>query len=170
MTGYPTTPSQTAGPFLSIGMVRAGEEYAVPSGTPDAIWIRGTVTDGTGALVPDALIETWQVEPEALGRCPTSAEGTYGILTVKPGQVPYVDNVSRQAPHIDVAVFARGLLRHLVTRIYFADEATANASDPVLGSLPSDEARATLLAERTDDGYRFDIRLRGDGETTFFSV
>jgi protocatechuate 3,4-dioxygenase, alpha subunit len=169
MTTFGTTPSQTAGPFLAIGMVRAGEEYAVPADTPDAIWIRGTVTDGAGALVPDALIETWQVSPSALGRCPTGPDGTYGILTVKPGQVPYVDQTSLQAPHIDVAVFARGLLRQLVTRIYFADSADANAADPVLGGL-SPEARSTLVAERTDDGYRFDIRFRGDGETTFFSV
>jgi protocatechuate 3,4-dioxygenase alpha subunit len=169
MTGHPTTPSQTAGPFLAIGMVHAGEEYAVPAGTADAVWIRGTVTDGSGALVPDALIETWQVEPEAFGRCPTDAEGGYGILTVKPGQVPYVDGTTSQAPHIDVAVFARGLLRQLVTRIYFADSANANATDPVLSGLPPD-ARSTLVAERTDDGYRFDIRFRGDGETTFFAV
>jgi protocatechuate 3,4-dioxygenase, alpha subunit len=169
MTEYPTTPSQTAGPFLAIGMVRAGEEYAVPAGTPGAIWVRGTVTDGAGMLVPDALIETWQVEPEAFGRCPTGADGTYGILTVKPGQVPYVDQTSLQAPHIDVAVFARGLLRQLVTRIYFADSASANDADPVLGGL-SPDARATLVAEPTDDGYRFDIRFRGDGETTFFAV
>ncbi|GAB3418493.1 peptidase associated/transthyretin-like domain-containing protein [Flindersiella endophytica] len=169
MTGYPTTPSQTAGPFLAIGMVRAGEEYAVPSDTPDAIWIRGTVTDGSGALVPDALIETWQLSPNALGRCPTGPDGTYGILTVKPGQVPYVDGTTSQAPHIDVAVFARGLLRQLVTRIYFADSADANAADPVLAGLPPD-ARESLVAERTVDGYRFDIRFRGDGETTFFAV
>lgn len=169
MTGHPTTPSQTAGPFLSIGMVHAGEEYAVPSGTPGGIWIRGTVTDGAGAPVPDALIETWQVSPEALGRCPTGPDGTYGIHTVKPGQVPYVDSATSQAPHIDVAVFARGLLRHLVTRIYFADSARANDADPVLGGLPPD-ARATLVAEPTDDGYRFDIRFRGDDETTFFAV
>jgi protocatechuate 3,4-dioxygenase, alpha subunit len=169
MTAYGTTPSQTAGPFLSIGMVHDGDEYAMPADTPGAVWIRGTVTDGGGELVPDALIETWQVEPQAFGRCPTTGDGTYGILTVKPGQVAYVDGTTTQAPHIDVAVFARGLLRQLVTRIYFADEATANTADPVLGTLPED-ARATLLAEPTDDGYRFDIRFRGDGETTFFAI
>jgi protocatechuate 3,4-dioxygenase alpha subunit len=88
---------------------------------------------------------------------------------MKPGCVPSPDG-SPQAPHVDVTVFARGLLKHLVTRIYFPDEDEANAADPVLGSVTDPGNRATLVAQRADDGYRFDIRLQGEGETVFFDV
>ncbi len=95
-------------------------------------------------------------------------DGTYELTTVKPGRVAAPDG-ALQAPHIDVSVFARGMLHRCVTRIYFADEAQANAEDPVLARVPPDRVQ-TLLAQLADGGYRFDIRLQGPGETVFFDV
>ena len=179
------TPSQTVGPYLHIGLPWPDGPYVVPEGTPGAIWIRGRVFDGDGEPVGDGLVETWQADPEGrfdhpddprgqvtgfrgFGRCATErADGSYAILTLKPGPVPAADGL--QAPHIDVSVFARGLLNRVVTRIYFADEAEVNAADPVLALVP-EELRPTLVAEPTEDGYRFDIRLQGDEETCFFDV
>jgi protocatechuate 3,4-dioxygenase alpha subunit len=182
-----TTPSATVGPYLSIGLAWDDGPYAVEPGTPGAIWLRGTVVDGNGDPVPDALIETWQADPDGrfahpddprgaaswpgfrgFGRSQTVDGGEYAICTLKPGRVPDGPD-GTQAPHIDVSVFARGLLDRVVSRIYFADEADANADDPVLQSVPA-ERRGTLIARPTDDGYRLDIRLRGDGETVFFAV
>jgi protocatechuate 3,4-dioxygenase alpha subunit len=97
------------------------------------------------------------------GRCPTDEDGAYAIRTVKPGAV------NGQAPHIAVSVFARGLLNRVVTRVYFPEDADAHASDPVLSALDED-ARATLIAVRDGDGYRFDVRLQGPDETAFFAV
>lgn len=179
------TPAQTVGPFLSIGLPWPDGPHVVPVGEPGAVWIRGTVYDGAGTRLPDALIETWQADPDGLfghpddprgkhtgfrgfGRCPTDDGGGYAILTRKPGVVPAVDGAD-QAPHIAVSVLARGLLHRVVTRIYFADEAAANAADPVLASVPADR-RGTLIAEPTGDGYRFDIRLQGEHETVFFAL
>jgi protocatechuate 3,4-dioxygenase, alpha subunit len=177
-----TTPSQTVGPFLHLGLDWPDGRYVVPEGTAGAIWIRGNVVDGQGEPVPDALIETWQADPEGrydqcdegerfrgFGRCPTDADGAYAIQTLKPGLVPYLRTGRKQAPHIDVSLLARGLLQRLVTRVYFADEPDANAADPVLASLP-EAARATLLATPTGGGYRFDVHLQGDHETAFFDV
>ncbi len=180
------TPSQTVGPFFAIGLPWDEGPFVVPAGTPGAIWIRGRVLDGAGELVPDALIETWQADAagryrdaddtEAIaewfrgfGRSGAEPAGEWGILTVKPGPTTGPDG-SVQAPHLDVSVFARGLLKRAVTRIYFADEPAANEPDPVLASVTDPSDRATLLAERTGDGYRFDIRLQGQGETVFFFV
>ena len=95
--------------------------------------------------------------------------GRFAFLTLKPGPVPGPDGVA-QAPHIDVSVFARGLLTRLVTRIYFPEDEAALASDPILVSLPDPAERASLMAERVEDGYRFDIRLQGDRETVFFDI
>ena len=181
-----TSPSATVGPYLAIGLTWPDGEQVVDPATPGAIWIRGAVYDGTGNVVPDAMIETWQADPDGrfdhpddprgavarpgfrgLGRSQT-ADGEYAVCTLKPGRVPDGDG-GLQAPHVDVSVFARGLLDRLVTRIYFADEAQANAEDPVLRSIPEDR-RATLVAQPADDGYRLDIRLQGDGETVFFSL
>ncbi len=181
----PRTPSQTAGPYLSIGLIWSDGPYVVPAGTDDAIWIRGRLTDGSGEAVPDGAIETWQADPDGrfahpadgegstafrgFGRCLTDADGRFAILTRKPGIVAGPDGAP-QAPHIDVTVLARGLLKALVTRCYFDDEAAANAADAVLGSIADPARRATLVAERTADGYRFDIVLQGEGETVFFDV
>lgn len=163
------TPSQTVGPFLHIGLPWPDGPQAVPEGTPGAITITGTVTDGAGEPLPDALVETWQAGGEGrqgFGRCPTDEHGGYRITTVRPPAQPAGD--ATEAPHIDVAVFSRGLLNHLVTRIYFPD-APENATDPVLAAVDADR-RDTLIATATDGGYRFDIRLQGDGETVFFDV
>lgn len=179
------TPAQTVGPYLSIGLPWSDGPYVVDESEPGAIWLRGTVTDGAGRPVPDALIETWQADPDGVfahpedphggrtdfrgfGRCPTDDDGNWAILTRKPGRVPGADG-ALQAPHVDVSVFARGLLHRVVTRIYFADEGEANAADPVLAEVPAGR-RATLIAEPTGTGYRFDVRLQGDRETVFFAL
>ncbi|WP_219418329.1 protocatechuate 3,4-dioxygenase subunit alpha [Pseudonocardia nigra] len=177
------TPSQTVGPFLSIGLTWLEGHKVVPDGTPGAIRISGVVTDGVGEPVIDGMIETWQADPDGrfdhpddprgasgsgfrgFGRCATDAEGRYEIVTVKPGALG-----DGQAPHIDVSVFARGLLDRLVTRIYFPDETAANAADPLLASLPAERA-TTLVAQDAGVGeLRFDIRLQGEGETVFLTV
>ena len=185
---FQTTPSQTVGPFFAIGLPWDTGQLVVPEDTPGAIRISGVVYDGAGVTIPDSLIETWQADPDGrfadlhgyggdsalagfrgfarLGQ--EDGDGTYEIVTVKPGRVPG-PNGTTQAPHIDVTVFARGMLHRCVTRIYFADEAQANAEDPVLALVPA-ERRGTLLAQPTEGGYRFDIRLQGQGETVFFDV
>ena len=174
------TPSQTVGPFLSIGLPWPDGPDVVPAGTPGAVLIVGTVFDGAGDPVPDAMVETWQADPDGrfdhpddprgrvagwrgFGRCPTDEHGDYVIRTVLPGALP------GQAPHLDVSVFARGLLHRVVTRIYFPDHTDAHADDPVLASVPQPR-RDTLIAARHDGGYRFDVRLQGPGETVFFDV
>lgn len=161
--------------------------HAVADGVPRRLR-SGRIFDGEGVLVGDAMVETWQADPQGrfpdlwdhggpsglegfrgFGRCGYEAgDGTYEIFTVKPGPVPGPGGV-QQAPHIAMSVFARGLLNRLVTRVYFADEADANAADPVLASVPADR-RATPLAQPTDDGYRLEIHLQGPGETVFFAV
>ncbi|WP_246078616.1 protocatechuate 3,4-dioxygenase subunit alpha [Modestobacter excelsi] len=183
------TPSATVGPYLSIGLTWADGPHAVAEGTEGAIWLRGRVFDGNGDLVPDAMIETWQADPDGrfdhpdapqgerrypgfrgFGRSHTvEPAGEYGILTLKPGRVDDGKG-GLQAPHVDVSVFARGLLDRVVTRIYFADEADANAEDDVLAALPDDASRRTLIARPSDDGYVLDIHLQGDDETVFFAV
>ncbi len=184
----PTTPSQTVGPFFAIGLPWEGGPLAVAEGAPGALRIHGSVYDGAGAPVIDSLIETWQSDadgrfadihghggPSALAgfrgfaRCAGGQrDGSFEICTVKPGPLPGPDGVT-QAPHIDVSVFARGLLHRCVTRIYFADEQAANAADPVLTSVPA-ARRDTLLATPIDGGYRFDIHLQGLNETVFFAL
>jgi protocatechuate 3,4-dioxygenase alpha subunit len=184
------TPSQTVGPFFDFGLIFPGEEDLLRSDpTGERIMIRGAVFDGDGAPVPDAMIETWQADANGIynhpadprsaeagphftgfARAATDPNGAFSIRTVKPGAV------DGQAPHIGVRVFARGMLIHAYTRIYFADE-PSNAQDPVL-NLPGVGSRAgTLIAAREDAGgedaggvtlYRFDIRLQGDRETVFF--
>jgi protocatechuate 3,4-dioxygenase alpha subunit len=173
------TPSQTVGPFFAVALPWPEGPYVVDAQSDGAFWIRGAVTDGAGEPIPDALIETWQADPDGrfperpdapfrgFGRCPTDAAGAYGIWTVRPGAVPGPDGAP-QAPHIDVAVFMRGLLRPVITRIYLPDE-PALETDPLLASIPEIDRR-TMIAARTDDGYRFDIRLQGEGETAFFDL
>jgi protocatechuate 3,4-dioxygenase alpha subunit len=169
------TPSQTVGPFFAIGLPWPDGPYVVPDGTEGAFWLRGRVIDGAGDPVPDALVESWQASPEGrfddfrgFGRSPSDANGHWGILTVRPGRVP--DRSGRlQAPHIDLSVFARGLLDRVVTRVYLPDETVANAEDPVLSGV-EEGRRSTLVAAPDGDGFRFDIRLQGEGETVFFDV
>ncbi len=165
-----TTPSQTVGPYLQIGLPWPDGSAVVPEGTPGRIRLHGRVFDGAGEVIPDALIETWQADPEGkfgtgfrgIGRAPTNDEGEWEIFTVKPGRIG-----DGQAPHIDVNVFARGMLNRCVTRIYFADE--DNGGDPVLGTVPEDR-RGTLIVEPGEDGYRFDVHVQGDRETVFFRI
>jgi protocatechuate 3,4-dioxygenase alpha subunit len=172
------TPSQTVGPFFAIGLPWPEGPFVVGEDEPGAFVISGVVLDGEGRPIPDAVVETWQADDRGafgeregfrgFARVPTGDSGTWAIRTVKPAPVPGPGGAP-QAPHIDVSLFCRGLLHRCVTRIYFADEAAANAADPILATVPADR-RATLLARPTDDGYRFDIHLQGDGETVFFDV
>jgi protocatechuate 3,4-dioxygenase alpha subunit len=183
----PITPSQTVGPYYSIGMTWEDGPFVVPEGTHGAFRISGRVLDGAGDPVWDSVVEFWQADPEGrfaspddprgasetsgfrgFGRCGADMEGRYFMHTVKPGGFPGPSGP--EAPHIDVSVFARGLLKHLVTRIYFPDEEQANAADPVFSSIEDAAARETLLAVPADDGYRFDVILQGEGETVFFDV
>jgi len=186
---FETTPSQTVGPYFAIGLPFDVGPFAVPEGTPGAIHITGTVYDGAGIPIPDFLLETWQADPE--GRFADvhghggeselpgfrgfarygleDGDGTFDILTIKPGPVPGLAG-QMQAPHIDVSVFARGMLDRSVTRIYFPDEAELNDADPVLRSVPAGR-RATLIAVPAGDSLlRFDIRMQGDAETVFFDL
>jgi protocatechuate 3,4-dioxygenase alpha subunit len=184
----PETPSQTIGPFFSIGLGLPDDAYVVPQDTPGAFWIRGRVLDGAGDPVSDALVETWQADEHGrfahpddprgsvewkafrgFGRSPTDADGWFGIFTVKPGGVPDCEG-RLQAPHVAVSVFARGLLDRLLTRIYFAPEALQHDEDPLLASLKAEPRRGTLFAERRGDHYRFDIRLQGEHETIFYAL
>jgi protocatechuate 3,4-dioxygenase alpha subunit len=189
---FAVTPSQTVGPYFAIGLPWDVGPCAVPRQTPGAITINGVVYDGAGAPVPDALIETWQPDPEGRfadlhghggpSRLPgfrgfarhgaEDGDGAFEIVTVKPGRVPWPGG-GEQAPHIAVSVFARGLLQRCVTRIYFADEPEANAEDHVLQSVP-EARRGALLAVPSGtngtSGYTFDIHLQGPHETVFFAV
>lgn len=187
------TSSQTVGPFFAPALLREDARRNVliqPETTGQRIRIEGYVLDGDAVPVPDAMIEIWQanahgrynhpadqgsaaLDPSFLGfgRSGTAEDGSYWFETIKPGPVPF-NGERMQAPHICVTVFARGLLNHLVTRLYFEDD-PSNASDPVLQSVPADR-RATLLARRQQEGsmtvYRFDIILQGTGETAFFNL
>lgn len=192
------TPSQTVGPFFAYGLT-PGADYewndafsnnlVTPDVSGERIRIEGIVYDGDGKPIPDSMIEIWQADAagryahpgdarglpntsfRGFGRCGADKDGRYGFETVKPGAVPG-PNGAAQAPHILLAIFARGMLRQSYTRIYFADEAR-NGADPILALVPA-ERRDTLIAKReTRDGkpvYRFDIRMQGDGETVFFEV
>jgi protocatechuate 3,4-dioxygenase alpha subunit len=159
-----STPSQTVGPYFSLGLGERPHGDLVEPGSPGAIEISGAVRDGAGQPVPDAMIEIRQAE--GCARAATTADGSFGFTTVKPDPPRGLDGVE-QAPHIAVAVFARGLLRHLATRIYFPDEPAANARDPLLARLADP---ASLIARPEGDGLRFDIVLQGEGETVFLDV
>jgi protocatechuate 3,4-dioxygenase, alpha subunit len=192
------TPSQTVGPYFKYGLTPHGE-YAwndaftnhliTPDASGERIRLEGKVFDGDGAPVPDCMLEIWQADAQGrfsdpqdkralpnssfkgFGRCGTDANGGYFFETIKPGSVPDPDG-KPQAPHILLAVFARGMLLHLYSRIYFDGEA-ANATDPVLALVPADR-RATLIATRKSGAgnavYSFDVRLQGENETVFFEV
>jgi protocatechuate 3,4-dioxygenase alpha subunit len=194
MSPLATTASQTIGPFFHDGLDHpAWGDLTAAGARGQKIRIEGRVLDGDGLPVGDAMIEIWQANaagrydhPEdtqakpldpnfrGFGRASTDKDGCYRFMTIRPGSVPGRGN-AMQAPHINVTIFARGLLRHLVTRIYFADE-PANAADPVLGTIEDPALRQTLLAdiaaEKSDSVsvYRFDIVLQGKGETVFFNL
>lgn len=196
MTGK-QTPSQTVGPFFAYGLTARQYGYRHPQiaegqisdatadGTP--ITVIGQVFDGLGAPVGDAMLEVWQADAAGNYPSPTDGRGantgfrgfarvgtgaddgqTFRFDTIKPGSVD-----GRQAPHLNLIVFMRGLLNHCQTRIWFSDEAAANAADPVLAAIP-DARRETVIAQRHDTPqgpvYRFDINMQGDQETVFFDI
>ena len=191
--GLGLTSSQTVGPFFEGGLLRDDARRNVlvgPATAGQRIRIEGRVLDGDGASVDDALVEIWQANAHGrynhpldrrdvpldpaftgFGRSGTDGAGRFWFETVKPGRVPF-DAHSLQAPHLTVTVFARGMLNHVVTRLYFEDEA-ANDADPVLRRVP-EARRSTLVARReAADGavvYRLEIVLQGAGETAFLNL
>ena len=182
------TPSQTVGPYFAIGLPWPEGPFAVAPGTLGAIAIRGMIYDGAGEPIPDYLLETWQADPDGhfadlwgYGGLSTlegfrgfarvgheDGDGSFEILTVKPGPV-MLRGGRVAAPHIDVSLFARGMLARCVTRFYFADEERANGADPLLATVPADRME-TLLAQPVEGGYEIDIRLQGPGETVFLAI
>ena len=184
----PVTPSQTIGPFFAVALCWPDGPDVVPDGTEGAVRIGGRVLDGAGGPVADALVETWQADPaggfahpddprgpgdggfRGFGRSATDTEGRWAIRTLKPGPLPAPDG-GTEAPHLDVSVFARGLLGRVVTRVYFPDEAEANAADPLLCSIADPRVRERLVAVPDEEGgLRFDLWLQGDQETPFLAI
>jgi protocatechuate 3,4-dioxygenase, alpha subunit len=192
------TPSQTVGPFFKYGLTPNGEydwndaftsNLVTADASGERIRVAGRVFDGDGQPVPDCMLEIWQADAQGrfsdpqdrralpnstfkgFGRCGTDANGEYAFDTIRPGSVPDPDG-KPQAPHLLLAIFGRGMLLHLYSRIYFDGEA-GNAADPVLALVPADR-RGTLVAARQPGGgsavYRFDIHLQGDSETVFFDI
>jgi protocatechuate 3,4-dioxygenase alpha subunit len=169
----PLTPSQTVGPFFHDCMLRDDARCDVigAGGALPSIRIEGRVLDGDGVGVPDAVIEVWRADAHAeFARVGTDEGGRFAFTTIRPAAVPF-DDTSTQAPHLSLAIFARGLLNHLFTRLYFADDPTLG-SDPILGLVP--EARRRTLLARPRPGaatprvYELDVVLQGEHETVFF--
>ena len=175
--GLEPTPSQTIGPFFHDALLERDPTGLVPPEHPGAVRISGVIYDGAGDPVPDAMVEVWQADAagrygsegfSGFGRSGTDEHGRFSFTTVKPGPVPGPDGTP-QAPHVNVSVFARGLLRQVTTRLYFPDEEAANAADPVLTSVEDAGLRETLISHDEGGGsYGFDVRLQGDGQTAFF--
>lgn len=191
------TPSQTVGPYFKYGLTPKGDykwsdafsnDLVTSDVSGERIRIIGQIFDGDGKPINDSMLEIWQADAQGrfanpqdkralpnsdfkgFGRCGTDAAGSYSFATIKPGVVPGPD-AKPQAPHILLAVYARGMTQQAMTRIYFEDE-SANTTDPVLGLVPVDR-RSTLLAKREAGDvvtYRFDVYLQGDRETVFFDV
>lgn len=186
--GLIPTPSQTVGPFLHLGMTWLNTtDLATHASAGERIVVAGSVLDGDGKPIPDAILEVWQanaygkyahpddtqdkqIDPgfSGFGRIPTDKDGGFRFVTIKPGRTPGPGN-RLQAPHIVVALFMRGMLKHLYTRIYFSDE-TANATDPILGRIEGPVRRDTLIAKRTPGAaeYCWNIIMQGENETVFF--
>ena len=184
------TPSQTVGPFFRDALIRGGENILVNEQTAGRrILIKGRVLDGAGQPVPDALVEIWQADANGFfnheadpnqaqadphfhgfGRSDTVDNGRFTFKTIKPG-IPAYAGTGQAAPFVNVRVFARGMLIHAVTRLYFADE-SGNEQDAVLYSI-DETRRHTLIAQRAETAdlptYRFDIHLQGENETVFFN-
>jgi len=192
------TPSQTVGPYFKYGLTPGGKyewndaftsNLVTPDTSGERIRVEGRVLDGDGQPVGDCMLEIWQADAQGrfsdpqdkralpnsafkgFGRCGTDPNGDYAFDTIRPGQVPDPDG-KPQAPHLSLAIFARGMLLHNYTRIYFDGE-SANAADSVLALVPADR-RATLSATRKPGNgnavYGFDVRLQGDDETVFFDI
>ena len=160
------TPSQTVGPFFGFALPFAAGERAVDGTAPNSVRIEGQLLDGAGEPVPDGLLEVWQAGQFARSR--TDSEGVFHFVVRKPPAIPG-PNGATQAPHLNLIVFARGLLKHLVTRLYFPDEASANSTDPVLQQVDP-ERRHTLIAHTAGGALHFDVHLQGESETVFFAV
>lgn len=179
------TPSQTVGPFFHYALPYNNGSQVAGAARAGVFRLWGRVLDGDGTPIPDSLVEIWQSDEQGsfveepgifehptdngfrgFGRSATDVEGLYEFFTVKPGTVPTASGLG-QAPHIAMSVFARGMLRRVVTRVYFDDE--PNQSDPLLASV-EEARRPTLVASRVDDGYRFDVHIQGDDETVFLDV
>jgi protocatechuate 3,4-dioxygenase alpha subunit len=183
------SPSQTAGPYVHIGMTPSLEKISGPNvkdlgsgpveaGAGPRITVTGRIFDGSLAPVSDAVVELWQADAEGnhnnvWGRVATDAAGTFTFDTVKPGRVPGPDG-KPMAPHITLWIVARGINIGLHTRLYFEDEAEANAADYVLNRIMDARRRQTLIAAQSENAgrptYTLDIRLQGDGETVFFDI
>ncbi len=182
------TPSQTVGPYLHLGLTDARSISCIAGDgvKGERVWLTFRVLDGEGVPVPDAMIELWQADSEGnfahqdshangaafrgFGRLATAEDGSCTFETIRPGSVAGPGETV-QAPHINVSILGRGILKRLSTRVYFAGE-PANAADPILALVP-DNRRATLLArpDPTRSGnWIFDVRLRGESETVFFDV
>jgi len=181
------TPWQTVGPFFHYALPYESGPLVAGASRDGVFTLHGYVYDGNGDPIPDSLVEIWQAdetgefvsEPgifeapatdgfRGFGRSATDADGHFTFTTVKPAPVPTEDG-AEQAPHIAMSMFARGMLRRVVTRVYFDDEDDANAKDPLLTSLEPAQA-ATLVATADADGYRFDLRLQGAEQTVFLDV
>jgi protocatechuate 3,4-dioxygenase, alpha subunit len=160
VSGLPeATPSQTVGPFFSFGLCVRDQHELVDPERADAIRIGGRVLNGEGQPVDDALVEIW--DGTRWGRCGTDLEGGYGFVTTRPA--------GSGAPYITALIFARGLLKPLLTRIYFPDE-PGNATDPLLTAVTDDERRGLTGAAAGAGEIRFDIHLQGDLQTTFLAL
>jgi protocatechuate 3,4-dioxygenase alpha subunit len=149
------------GPFFGFALPFDADGEAVRPGSPGAVRIEGQVFDGANDVVGDALLEAWNADQFA--RCRTDGEGAFHLTVHKPIAG------DGEAPFLNVMVFARGLLRHLPTRVYFPDEKDANASDRVLNRVDADR-RHTLIAQSDGEVLRFDIHLQGESETVFFAL
>lgn len=173
------TPSQTIGPFLHIGASWLNRPALAAAGSKDTVTVRGRLLDGAGEPVTDALIEIWQAEASVrprravesdwagFDRAPTGGDGSFSFTTLRPGVQEGPGGL--EAPHLDVSIFARGLLQRLVTRVYLADEEAANAQDPVLALIPADRRHTLMAAARGEGIFEWDIHLQGPEETVFFA-
>lgn len=183
MSNLQVTAWQTAGPFFTFALIKEEMRYVVREDHPDAIQVTGRIFDGEGAVVPDAIVETWQANPsgdyvirpvaegefQGFGRSGCDADGRFRIITLKPGPVRE-DDQGVQAPHLEVSIFARGVMNRLVTRVYFGDESTANSNCPILARVEPDrrdQLVARLVAPRT---YELELHLQGERESPFFAI
>jgi protocatechuate 3,4-dioxygenase alpha subunit len=181
ITPLVATPGQTIGPFFGYALPVAGGEELVPASHAGAVRLRGTVRDGHGDPVPDALVEIWQADARGraasaegslrrdafaftgFGRTPVDPAGRYAFTTVVPGPV-----APGRAPFVAMTIFARGLLDRLLTRVYLPVDQAALAADPFLAGV-ADDRRHTLVATRDEHGFVFDVRLQGEDETVFLT-
>jgi protocatechuate 3,4-dioxygenase, alpha subunit len=161
------SPSQTSGPLFGFALMFEGSNEAVPPSSPGALRIEGAVIDGDGVPVywPECFLEFW--EGDQFARTRTDEDGNYAVVVRKPDAQTMPDG-SVAAPHLNVAIFARGLLKQAQTRVYFPDESAANDVDPILEFVP-EEDRPLLIAVPDGEALRFDIHLQGENETPFFA-